>query len=142
MVVNLRYEQRFPELKYLFAAYFHEDWLHEYDWAGSDPSYKAIVHHFKAKNPRATVEQAGRELNEFLKIQMPDKELEEVVAYDLGCAYYPPGSGQTYREWLEAVLAVLHEPTASSHLKIKEQPVRDGWKEYVDEETKRMLNIK
>lgn len=142
MPVTLRYEQRFPELKYLLAAYFHEDWLHEYDWAGSEPSYEAIVRQFKAKNPRATVEQATRELAEFIKLPLPDKELKEVVAYDLGCAYYPPGSGQTYREWLEAVLVVLHEPTASSYLKPREQPVQDGWKEYVDEETKRMLSIK
>lgn len=111
MVAKFEYGEQFPKLKYLLAAYFHEDWLHDYDWTGKEPSYEAIVRHFKAENPTATIKQATRELEEFLKLPLPDKELEEVVAYNLGSAYYPPGSGQTYRDWLEAVLAILKEPS-------------------------------
>lgn len=65
---------------------------------------------YKAEDPPATVAQTTQELEEFMTLSLPDKELEEVVAYEMGSAYYPPGSGQTYRQWLEEVLAILKKP--------------------------------
>jgi hypothetical protein len=103
------YKERFYELYQFLAGYFHQDWLHVYDWEDSAPGYEAIVRHFKALNAGA-VGPVAHELEELLKQKLSDDELEEVVAYDLGSAYYPLGSGQSYRQWLEAVLVILKEP--------------------------------
>lgn len=41
----------------------------------------------------------GEELHEILKRVVPEDELEATVSR-LGLAYYPPGLGLTYRDWL------------------------------------------
>jgi CdiI immunity protein len=60
-----------------------------------------------AENPMATVQQATRELEDFLKLNLSEQELADMLFDDLGANVHAPGMGLTYRQWLEAVLAIL-----------------------------------
>jgi CdiI immunity protein len=107
VVVIMRYAEQYPKLRYLFAAYFHQHWV-------DSGSFENIVHEFLEENPAATVSQARRELEAFLNIDLPEDELHDVVVHDLGANVRAAGTGLTYRQWLEAVLAILKKPTRGS----------------------------
>jgi CdiI immunity protein len=51
-----------------------------------------------------------REFEEFLGLELSEKELEEIVTDDLAANVYATGLGLTYRQWLEAVLDILEKP--------------------------------
>lgn len=105
------YEKRYPKLANLLGGYFHQDWLHEYDWQSIEPTFEAVVRHYKAINPRTTIAQVTQELERLLMLSLSDAELSKVLD-EMNCAYYPLGSGRTYRQWLESILVVLKEPEA------------------------------
>lgn len=107
------YKERFPELKYLLGAYFHQDWLHDYEWDGEEPTFGAVVRNFKATNPLNTVVRATQELEQFLALHLDEEEMRETLR-KLGSAYYAPGGGQTFRQWLEEVAVILKEPQDSA----------------------------
>jgi len=93
------YAARYPKLRYFFAAYFHQDWV-------DSDSFEDVVYDFLAE-PAATIRQATRELEEFVGLDLSEKELEEIVYEDLGCFVHAPGLGLTCRQWLEGVLRIL-----------------------------------
>jgi CdiI immunity protein len=103
------YAVHYPKLRYFFAAYFHQDWSYEKRLVGG--SFEDVVRDFQAENPIQTVNQATRELEAFLGLELSEGELENTVVYDLGANVNPPGRGGTYRQWLEAVLSILKKPT-------------------------------
>ena len=94
-----RYADRYPELRYFLACYFHQDWV-------DSDSFEDVVRSFQ-QEPVETVRQATRELEEFLMLDIPEKELRDVLLRDLGSYVHAPGMGLTYRQWLEAVLDIL-----------------------------------
>jgi hypothetical protein len=97
------YATRYPSLRYFFACYFHQDW-------GDDGSFEDVVRVFLAENRVDTVIPATRELEEFLRLDISEKDLRDILLYDLGSYVHAPGLGLTYRQWLEAVLAILKKP--------------------------------
>ena len=94
-----RYVDLYPKLGYFLGAYFHQDW-------GDSGSFENVVHEFLAE-PAATIRQATRELEEFLRLDIPENELRDILLHDLGSYVRAPGLGLTYRQWLEAVLHIL-----------------------------------
>lgn len=104
----IQYEKLYPKLKYLFSAYFHQDWKLVYDWQGEKPSFQAVVHDFKKSNPKETVVKAIQELEQLLKQDLAENDLREILS-QLGSEIYVSGLGLTYREWLKAILTVLNE---------------------------------
>ena len=101
-----RYAERYPELHYFFGGYFHQDW-------GDSGSFENVVRDFQAE-PIETVRQATRELEEFLRLDLPEQELREILLNDLRSYVRAPGLGLTYRQWLEAVLVILKRGLAGS----------------------------
>jgi hypothetical protein len=98
----MRYAERYPKLHYFLGGYFHEDWV-------DSDSFEDVVADFQTE-PAETVRQATRELEEFLRLDIPEKELRDILLYDLRSYVRAPGLGLTYRQWLEAVLAILKQP--------------------------------
>ena len=133
--------EKYPALTNVIG-YLHQDWKDDYDWEGAEPMFEAVVRHYKAENPPTTVKQATQELNQFLALPLSDKKLHRIVEEEFHSWYTPRTRDMDKRQFLEAVLSILKEREETPSLKRQEQPVNDGWKEYVDEETKRMLNIK
>ena len=103
------YAVRYPKLHYLFGGYFHQDWADDERIVVG--SFEDVVRYFKAMNPAATVSQATRELEEFMRLDLSEDALHDIVVDDLRANVYAPGLGLTYRQWLEAVLGILKKPT-------------------------------
>lgn len=104
----MRYAGRYPKLGQFFGAYFHQDWTDDERIVGG--SFEGVVRFFQTMNPAATVSQATRELEEFIRLGLAEEELHDIVVDDLGANVHAPGLGLTYRQWLEAVLAILKQP--------------------------------
>jgi hypothetical protein len=107
----MRYADRYPKLYQFFAGYFHQDWPDDKRFASA--SFEAVVHYFQAKNPKAAVSQATRELKELIGLDLSEGELDKIVVDDLGANVNPAGRGLTYRQWLEAVLDILKKGAPS-----------------------------
>lgn len=136
------YQQRFYDLYQFLAGYFHQGWNVVFEWRGAEPTFEAVVRHYKAVGITSEVAQTIQELEQFLALPLNEEQLSDALD-DMSCVYYPPGDGQTYRAWLEAVLAVLREPQEKAReLRYVEGMDTGEWKQHVDEETNRMLNIK
>lgn len=92
---------------HLLWAHLERGWETEYDWHGREPSFEAVVRHFKAVNPPAFVRRAAAEIRCLLSQPLGERLLSEIVQRDFCVACDPQRSGLTYRQWLEAVVAVL-----------------------------------
>ena len=95
-----RYAVLYPELYQFLGGYFHQDWV-------DSDSFEDVVRDFLARNPAATIRQATRELEEFMRLDIPENELRDILRHDLRSYVRAPGMGLTYRQWLEAVLHIL-----------------------------------
>lgn len=144
------YTKRFPELSGLLGGYFHEDMFYVFDWNGHEENYKSIIRYHKSIQSNEYLRKEISELKEFLAFSQywDEDKLEDVLLNDFSGSIYAPGIGITYREFLESILEVLEEPMEKTKSEFIPQMKPDagwgdnGWMDYVDEETKRMLNLK
>lgn len=111
------YDKNFRELGRLFGGFFHQDWKEVIDWQGKPPTYEGVVGFYKTLAAPSTVAKATQELRQFLTSQLTEEELDDILSHDFGAAYYPPGGGQTHRQWLTDILRLLEEPAAPSKLR-------------------------
>lgn len=94
---------------HLLWAYLERGWEAEYDWRGQEPAFETVVRHFKAVSPPGFVCRAVAEIRCLLAQPLSERLLSEIVQRDFCVAYDPRAKGMTYRQWLEAVIAVLEE---------------------------------
>ena len=104
-----KYATLYPKLKYFFSAYFHQDWKSFYDLRKEDSIYQVVVRDFKTNNPRETIEQASKELDKLLSLDLSETDLGEIIVHQLGANIHAPGTDLTYRQWAQAVLDNLRE---------------------------------
>lgn len=109
------YQFKFPELYQFFGGYFYQGWAADYRWETARPNSAAVVRHFKAVNPPATVERVRRELEELLRENLPDETLERAL-HELGSSFYPAAENLTAGAWLERLLAVLAESPTEARI--------------------------
>jgi CdiI immunity protein len=102
--------EKYPKLCNLVGGYLHQDWKDDYDWEGKDFHYIAVIRFFKTHNPQSTVEQATRELREFLALNFDEQHLEDALYNQFALGTMPSYWGFTFRDWLEDVLKILEEP--------------------------------
>ncbi len=95
---------------HLLWAYLERGWESEYDWRGARPSFEAVVRHFKAISPPELVSRAASEMRCLLAQPLSERLLSEIVAHDFCVAFDPSAANLSYRQWLEAVAAILAEP--------------------------------
>lgn len=106
------YSEKYYNLYQFFAGYLNQSWVDIYSWRGEEPTYQPVVRKYKTESER--VDKAISELKEVMSLNLnfddDDGEGGDILAYELGLAFYPPGVGLTYKKWLEDVLRILEEP--------------------------------
>jgi hypothetical protein len=105
---NRTWADRFPELRGLFGAYFHQDW--EFDHNGPEE----VIREYIADGPREDVQRAVAELEELLTLDLTEKQLEEVLSPGLRSDCVPSYVGESNREWLAAVAKQLKESLSAA----------------------------
>jgi len=113
----MNYRFKFPELYQFFGGYFYQGWSADYRWESAQPNFAAVVRHFKAVNPPATVNRVRIELEELLSHALEELELNTALT-ELGSHFYPPAEQLSSAEWLKKILEILDEsPTKSRVLR-------------------------
>lgn len=111
------YRFKFAELYQFFGGYFYQGWAADYRWEGVNPNFAAVVRHFKAVNPPATIGRVKNQLEDLLALELGEKELTAALN-ELGNNYYPLAEQLSNRRWLEQILEILREsPTKSRVLR-------------------------
>ena len=111
------YRFKFPELYQFFGGYFYQGWAADYRWENAKPNSAAVVRHFKAVNPPATVNRVRIELEELL-LQGLGEEALTAALVELGSNFYPPAENLDNSGWLRKLLEILDEsPTKSRVLR-------------------------
>jgi hypothetical protein len=111
------YTDQFPALYQFLGGYFNQDWKEFYDWQDETPNFEAVVRYYKSVTSPTVIAQVLQELQEFLGLPLSDEELEEIVNQEFLAWYTPRSRGLTKRQWLEAMLPILQEPTTPSNLR-------------------------
>lgn len=102
---------RYPELYQFFAGYFYQGWISDYKWDLSEPSFKAVVRHFRAVNPPSVVDSVRTQLDEFMSSDTDD--LTKAL-FELGNGFNPGFEGLSESEWLTQIAEILSESAATS----------------------------
>ena len=87
----------YPALGHLLGAYFHQDWQLD------DPDPGAVVDRFLRDEPPERAQEVVRDIDQVLRANLAPAKLEELLARDLGSAYYPPADGKTWADWLRGL---------------------------------------
>ena len=111
------YRFKFPELYQFFGGYFYQGWSADYRWESAKPNFSAVVRHFKAVNPPATINRVRIELEDLLSSALEEPELDTALT-ELGSNFYPPAEHLSSSDWLKKILEILDEsPTKSRVLR-------------------------
>ncbi|MCU7251294.1 contact-dependent growth inhibition system immunity protein [Pseudomonas koreensis] len=93
--------ENFYQLYQFLGAYFHEDWMGDFDSADE------VVKSFFDDSDESTLTAVSEEINELVSLDMKEVELREFLLKDLGCCYcywHEWGTGQA---WLEHVFSSI-----------------------------------
>ncbi|MDF0553645.1 contact-dependent growth inhibition system immunity protein [Kamptonema sp. UHCC 0994] len=93
--------EQFPNLDQFFGGYFHQDWDLE------DTDAEAVLNRFLLEAKSSTVEQVCQEIDKLLAIKFDEKELSNILIYDLGCCYNPEFQKMSNRKWLDWLQSYL-----------------------------------
>ncbi|MGW4495463.1 contact-dependent growth inhibition system immunity protein [Streptomyces sp. NPDC004376] len=99
------WRKRFPELRHLLAAQFHQDFSRFYGSHG-----EALDDYFSA-NPADAVSEAAREIESLLAMVETDDELDHVTEI-LGLQVYPP-DGVSLRQWLTDIQNIIRHRSST-----------------------------
>lgn len=111
--MNKDYSKTHYDLYQFFAGYFPQGLGEIYIWEEKEPHYHAIVRKLKTEITKEQLDKTIAQLKDILIVGKGSDEEDwaDILTWGgLGLNYYPPGSGQTYEEWLEDVLKILEEP--------------------------------
>lgn len=107
-------KSKYPELFQFFAGYFYQGWISDYRWDASEPSFKAVVRHFRAVNPPVVVEAVRNQLDQLISSGEDSKDGLEKVLFELGNGFNPGFEGLSESDWLKEIAEVLSESAATS----------------------------
>jgi hypothetical protein len=105
---------RYPELFQFFAGYFYQGWMSDYRWDVSEPSFKAVVRHFRAVNPPMVVEAVRNQLDQLISSGEDSKADLAKILFELGNGFNPDFEGLSESDWLKEIAEVLSESAATS----------------------------
>ena len=111
----MNYDDKFPELGNFLSCYFNQDWTHLYEFEGGEADALEVVRFYKTEDSAEGVRETAEQLEEFLRIELSDEELDSALD-KLGADYYALGDDWTYREWLEKTLEILRNPNEKSKI--------------------------
>ena len=112
--VTLTYRSKYPELYQFFAGYFYQGWVSDYRWDLSEPSFLAVVRHFRAVNPPVVVEAVRNQLDELVSSDGDNNDDLSKALFELGSGFNPGFEGLSESDWLRQIAEVLSESAATS----------------------------
>lgn len=108
------YRGKYPELFQFFAGYFYQGWVADYRWDLSEPSFEAVVRHFRAVNPPSVVSAVQNQLDDLLRSDADNEQDLTAALSELGNGFNPDFEGLNRKEWLTQVAEILSESAATS----------------------------
>jgi hypothetical protein len=99
-------EKAYPDLAFLLQAYFHQNWAEPQRRAGMAPSYRQVVIEFREREPPEKAARVIADLDDVIAQDLSEPALRE-LSRGMGCQFYPPGLGMTYRAWFEEIRRIL-----------------------------------
>ncbi len=109
----------YPELYQFFAGYFYQGWSEDYRWDGDEPSFDAVIRHFRAINPPLLINSVRDQISQLLS-STRDRSHVAIALSELGNGFDPAFEGLSEFEWLEQILEVLSE-SASTAIVLRER---------------------
>lgn len=103
------YTQQYPNLRELLY-FLNQDWKLMFEWEDKSPTYEGAIRKLKVDDTVETRRKTIYELKELVSSNFDEQKLEEIVNDDFGSAFYPPGLGMTYQQWLINILQIMEEP--------------------------------
>lgn len=91
-------------LENLLGGYVNQDW--DLDYSDVWEAVRAFI----GDQPGSVVDEARSQLWELLNSNKSEEDLKRVLISEIGCGYWPPGDGLTFRTWLEGVAQYLGKP--------------------------------
>jgi hypothetical protein len=108
------YKGEYPELYQFFAGYFYQGWVSDYRWDVSEPSFAAVVRHFRAVNPPLVVEAVRNQLDQFISSDGYNNDDLTKALFELGSGFNPGFEGLSESAWLKQIAEILSESAATS----------------------------
>ncbi len=112
------YVKTYPNLKELLN-FLHQDWKLMFEWEGQEPNYQLAIKKLKIDDSPDIRNKNIGELKSLILLNFDETTLKTIINRDFGSAFYPPGIGLTYQQWLEEILLIYEEPiekTKKEHL--------------------------
>lgn len=103
------YSEQYPNLRELLY-FLNQNWKLMFEWEDKQPTYKGAIRKLKLDDTVETRKKTIYELKELISCNFDEEKLEEIVNDDFGSAFYPPGVGLTYQNWLKEILRIFEEP--------------------------------
>lgn len=105
----MNHSQKYPNIKNLLGL-LHQDWKLMFEWEGNQPDYKAAIRKLNAESEQEVRRKYVAELQDLVNLNYDEDLLREIVNRSFRSAFYPPGIGLSYQQWLEEILKLLREP--------------------------------
>ncbi|WP_150618529.1 contact-dependent growth inhibition system immunity protein [Pseudomonas fluorescens] len=93
----------FPNLFQFLGAYFHEDWMCEFDLADD------VIKSFLADSEAHAISYVINEIEALLALNLTEDKLRDLLLRELGCCYCYWHEWQDGVAWLTHVSVVLRE---------------------------------
>ncbi|MHA3739265.1 contact-dependent growth inhibition system immunity protein [Pseudomonas sp. Eth.TT006] len=100
--------EEFPQLFQFLGAYFHEDWMSEFDFADD------VVRSFIADSEVSAILDVIKEIEAVLALDLTEQEIRDFVLAEMGCSYCYWHDWQDGNHWLQHVLVTLQRTSKSS----------------------------
>lgn len=89
----------------LFSGYFHQDWIHCYNWnEGEEIDFKKPIELLKREASIKDLALAVQQLDRIARLNWSEESLELTLIEDFNCFVNPHAFGLSNRQFIEAVL--------------------------------------
>nr|WP_102359047.1 contact-dependent growth inhibition system immunity protein [Pseudomonas sp. AD21] len=93
--------EEFPQLFQFLGAYFHEDWMGEFDVADD------VVKSFIADSEACVILDVIKETEAALALDLAEEDIRDFLLTEMGCSYCYWHEWQDGITWLKHVLVIL-----------------------------------
>lgn len=100
----------FPRLFQFLGAYFHEDWMCEFDSANE------VVESFVADSHELTMQQVLKEIEILLGANLTENNLRDFLLKEMSCSYCYWNEWASGEIWLRHIEKKLNDSLADTHL--------------------------
>ncbi|WP_311886303.1 MULTISPECIES: contact-dependent growth inhibition system immunity protein [unclassified Pseudomonas] len=98
----------FPKLFQFLGAYFHEDWMCEFDLADD------VIRAFLADSEDCVVEGVIKEINALLVMNVTENKIRDFLLKEIGCCYCYWHDWQDGNTWLKHIFVVIRKAPYSN----------------------------